>query len=379
MPRMVRLILPLFLFAVSCVAQQTASPSIEQFVIPVRSVAVMDFDHRAVVENANAIYGSQQDIGQGVSKLLAEKLQQDGHFQVIDRTAMQTLLAQQNFPVRDRIDQLAVARLGKQLGLDAVILGSVIRFERKQIWATDDMKLSTRALTEARMKKGEWHAVCAIRASLVDTSTGETLISATAEGISERVAQSLLDKALLRSNPPVDAEEFDVREPGFDKTLLGEAATKAIANLSNQLAAKVTELPGHLHEVSGVVADVSDGTVTINLGMKSGLQTGDRMEIVRISRLIVDPKTGKVLTAVTQKIGNGTVTEANMEFTTLLFRGDSPAKVGDIAQFPSAHSISGVITRKAALTNGATEASSVADPAPDAATSGNGRIFYAPH
>lgn len=388
MPWTVRLTFSLLFFAASCAAQQASSTIIEQTlieksVVPVRLVAVMDFDHRSVEENATSIYGSRQDIGKGVSRLLAEKLQQDGHFQVIDRTDMQTLLMQQNFPVRDRTDAVAVARLGKQLGLDAVVLGSVIKFERRQIWATDDMKLRTRALTDARIKKGEWHAVCAITASLVDTATGETLVSTTAEGSSERVAASLLDKALLRSSPPVDAEGFNVREPGFDKTLLGEAAAKAITNLTSQLAAKVSELPSHLHDVSGAVADVSDNTLTVALGLRSGLKTGDRLEIVRILRLIVDPKTGKPLTTVTQKIGIGTITEMNMEFTTLAFNGDGPAKVGDIAQLPSARSMSHALAHNAAGVNGTAEtdpgADSAADSSADPAVNSNGHVFYAPH
>jgi curli biogenesis system outer membrane secretion channel CsgG len=383
MSRMVRLIFPLFLFAASCTAQLAASRPIEQAfieksVVPVRLVAVMDFDNRAVEQSAASIYSSQQDIGKGMSRLLAEKLQQGGHFQVVDRTAMQMLLAQQSFPVRDREDQAAVARLGKTLGLDAVILGSVIKFERKESRAAEDMGLSSRALSEARLKKSEWKAVCVIAARLVDTNTGETLASATSEGSAQRAGSSLLDKALMHSSRQMDAEGFNVHEPGFDRTLLGEAATKAITNLSSQLEAKVSELPNHLREISGVVADVSENTLTVNLGARSGLKTGDQLEIVRILRLVVDPKTGKPLRTITERIGDGTVTEMNMEFTTLAFSGDSPAKVGDIAQLRSARPTNH-LARNAAGMNGPDEADSGTDSAADPAVNSNGHVFYAPH
>src|ERR1700749_2992742 len=73
----VRLIFSLFLFgflfAGSCAAQQSSGQIVEQSVVPVRQVAVMDFDSRAVADNANAIYGSRQDLGKRVSQLLGEK------------------------------------------------------------------------------------------------------------------------------------------------------------------------------------------------------------------------------------------------------------------------------------------------------------------
>jgi len=84
--------------------------------------------------------------------------------------------------------------------------------------------------------------------------------------------------------------------------------------------------------VSGLVADVSGNTLIINVGSKSGLRVGDKLEVSRAARTIKDPATGKVLKTVTNKIGDATVTEVDADSATASFNGSAVAKVGDIAR-----------------------------------------------
>jgi hypothetical protein len=82
------------------------------------------------------------------------------------------------------------------------------------------------------------------------------------------------------------------------------------------------------------VADVSGSTLIINVGSKTGLRVGDKLEISRAVRQIKDPTSGKVIKTVTNKIGDGTVTEIDSDSATLSFNGTGPAKVGDVAKTP---------------------------------------------
>jgi curli biogenesis system outer membrane secretion channel CsgG len=320
MLRTIRL-LCLSLIALSCVAHAQEQPK--------RLVAVLDFDSRAVDDNAAALYGSSHEVGRGMAALLTEKLLKDGRYRVIERKAMDSMLAEQNIPINLRTDPAALAKVGKLMGLDGVIVGSVTKFNRKESHPD--------TLSAARLKKGELKAVCGLNAFLVDTRTGEILISATGEGESSGPGTSFfkggwLSQQLFDENNDSGSNiGFDIYLPNFDQTLMGEAVTKAINSIGTQLDSRATFLPARRLEISALVADVNDNLLTINMGGKTGLKVGDRLEIVRTVRLIPDPKTGKILRVLSSKIGDGTVIEVNTEFATLSFKGAEDPKIGDTA------------------------------------------------
>jgi curli biogenesis system outer membrane secretion channel CsgG len=386
MSRTIRLICPLFLLAISCVAQQAAYRSHshskestkdrqkEQSTEPTTAaVAVMDFDTRAIEQSTLSIYGNFQDVGRGVTSLLAEKLAKDGFYRVVNRKTIDSVLAEQNIPIHARTDATAVARIGRPLGVDLVILGSVTKFSREETRAPEDMGVASRALSTARLKKSELQAVCAITAQLVDAKTGEIMASFAGEGRAKRPGSSLFSGTFLNATNNVDSGGlmgFDPHESNFSKTLIGEAVTKAISALSAQLESKAATVPVRKPEISGVVADAPpDGTLILNIGSKTGLKLGDNLEIARIVRLVVDPKTGKILTPITERIGEGTVTEINAEFSTLTFNGGGTAKVGDVAT--TAHA-----SRASVTVSYQDEKNQAADPA---AAGNSSHILYAPH
>jgi hypothetical protein len=80
------------------------------------------------------------------------------------------------------------------------------------------------------------------------------------------------------------------------------------------------------------VADVSGNTLILNVGSRTGLRVGDRLEISRAVRTVTDPTTHKVLKTITNKIGEATVTEVDASSATVSFSGSAPAKVGDTAK-----------------------------------------------
>src|SRR5437867_10636681 len=95
-----------------------------------KRVAVMNFDYSTVHSTVMSIWGADQDIGKGIADLLVDKLVNDGQYSVIERKALDKILAEQNFSNSDRADPTSAARLGKILGVDAIILGSITQFGR---------------------------------------------------------------------------------------------------------------------------------------------------------------------------------------------------------------------------------------------------------
>src|SRR5947209_19900426 len=97
---------------------------------PKKRVAVLDFDFATVPNYVASIFGTNQDVGKGIADLLVDRLVTDGRYSVVERKAIHKVLAEQNFSTSDRVDANSAAKLGKILGVDAIVIGSVTQFGR---------------------------------------------------------------------------------------------------------------------------------------------------------------------------------------------------------------------------------------------------------
>jgi hypothetical protein len=93
-----------------------------------KRVAVFDFDYATVHSQSAALFGSDVDVGKGMADLLVKYLVKDGTYSVIERKALDKILAEQNFSTSDRANPASAAKLGKLLGVDAIIIGSITQF-----------------------------------------------------------------------------------------------------------------------------------------------------------------------------------------------------------------------------------------------------------
>jgi curli biogenesis system outer membrane secretion channel CsgG len=324
MSRLIRSLCILSILVVSAVAQQQPQK---------KRVAVLDFDYGTVRSYVTAIWGSDQDVGKGVADLLVQKLVQDGKYRVIERKALDKILAEQNFSNSDRADPATAARIGKVLGVDAIIIGSITKFgndDKSTTVGGGGFGLNKFGL--GGVQKRQSKAVCGISARMVDTSTAEILAAVTGNGESKRSGASLLGAG--GGGGGAGAGAFDMSSKNFGETILGEAVNQAVNTTGDQLDAKADSMPTRKAEASGLVADVSGSTLILNIGSRSGLQVGDKLEISRAVRTVKDPATGKVLKTISNKIGDATVTEIDADSATVSFTGSGPAKVGDTAKTP---------------------------------------------
>jgi len=83
----------------------------------------MNFDYGTVRTTVQQIFGSDQDVGRGISDMLVEKLVNGGQYSVIERNELDKILKEQNFSNSDRADANSAAKIGAVLGLDAIIIG----------------------------------------------------------------------------------------------------------------------------------------------------------------------------------------------------------------------------------------------------------------
>src|ERR1700674_5552705 len=105
-----------FLLSSACLAQQKPAPAAPDATPaatpavapqpqgPKKRVAVMSFEYGTVMSSVHAIFGTNQDVGRGISDLLVMKLVNDGKYSVIERAALEKVLGEQNFSNSNRAD-----------------------------------------------------------------------------------------------------------------------------------------------------------------------------------------------------------------------------------------------------------------------------------
>src|SRR5437764_12153507 len=160
-----------------------------------KRVAVMNFDYATVQSGVAALFGSNQDVGKGIADLLVNKLVSDGTYSVIERKALDKVMAEQNFSNSDRADPNSAAKIGKVLGVDAIIIGSITQFGR------DDKSTNIGGGAIGGLAgryglggvgKRSAKAVVGLTARLINTDTAEILAVASSKGESSRSGASLL-------------------------------------------------------------------------------------------------------------------------------------------------------------------------------------------
>ncbi len=298
-----------------------------------KRVAVLNFDYGTVQSWVAGIFGTNVDVGKGISDLLVQQLVTDGKYSVIERNAIDKILNEQNFSNSDRVDASTAAKIGKILGVDAVIMGSITQFGRddqSKTYGGGAVGGLTGKFGIGGVQKREAKAVVGVTARMVDTTTGEILAAVTGTGQSTRKGTSLVGAGGGGGNAAGGG--YDMTSKNFGETILGEAVHQAVTQMATQLEQKSDSLPTRKAEFSGLVADVSGNTIILNIGRSAGVQVGDTVEISRPVRTVKDPATGKVIKTITNKMGMATITEVETDSATANYTGSAPPKVGDAAK-----------------------------------------------
>jgi curli biogenesis system outer membrane secretion channel CsgG len=265
-------------------------------------IAVMDFDYATVQTVSAAVFGTNVDIGKGIVDLLVTGLVKDGSFSVIERKALDKIMAEQNFSNSNRADPNSAAKIGKLLGVDAIVVGSITEFgnETKK--------------TNLGGAGGNWHGMglgnlghsnskanVAITARIIDVDTGEILGVADGKGQSARSSTSMLGGG---SNwHGFGGGNADFGSSDFQSTIIGEATKQAVDQLSGNLAVNAPKIVARTITVEGTVAAVEGDQIVLNVGGKAGIKVGDEFTVVRVSKEIKDPTTGAVIRRLSTNVG----------------------------------------------------------------------------
>jgi len=311
-------LLVLVVFTSEGSAQQTPAPTAPTAAAPApaatqgrkKRVAIMDFDYATVHGGVAALFGQDVDVGKGISDLLVTYLVKDGSYSVIERKALDKIMAEQNFSNSDRANPSSAAKIGKMLGVDAIIVGSITQFGNE----TKNMNLGGAGggligygLGGLGHKKSK--AIVALTARMVDIDTGEILAVAEGKGESKRESTSMLGGG--GSWHGFGGGNADFGSSDFQNTIIGEAVKSAVEQTSTQVIADKDKLQVRQVVVEGLVAAVDGGQIILNVGAKAGVKVGDQLSVERVSREIKDPASGKVIRRIASTVGMIRVTDVD--------------------------------------------------------------------
>ncbi len=292
-----------------------------------RRVAVFDFDNAARSATPYPfLQANVPDTGKAAADLLITRVVQSGAVTVIERDAVKKVIAEQNLTNSDRTDPRTAAKLGQILGVDAIVLGSVTKYDCEDKTTTSRGRPGVMGFGASSPKiKQDLKAHVEINVRVVSPDTAEVLSVSEGEGLVDR-SQKLDYSEMVN---------FMAGKGELHDSLLSEAMDKAVSQLAVELEKSLPQVPVHAVVINGLVADASDsGRLVLNVGGLNGVKQGDHVEVWRPGKEIRDPATGRVLTRDDTLIGAAVIVTVDNAFSIASYQGTQAVKVGDVVKGP---------------------------------------------
>src|ERR1051326_6922776 len=296
-----------------------------------KRVAIFDFDYATVHADVAALFGSDVDVGKGIADLLVNRLVKDGTYSVIERKALDKILAEQNFSNSDRANPNSAAKIGKLLGVDAIIVGSITQFGgEKKNTGVGGGGGGFGGFGLGGFHHSKTKATVGIDARLVDIDTAEILGVAEGKGESSRESTSLLGGGGHWSG--FGAGGVDFGSSDFQNTIIGEAVKNAVDQLTTEVVADNTKLQTRTISVEGLIASIDSDQIVLNVGAKNGVKVGDKLAVSRVTKEIKDPSTGRVIRRLASQVGEIQITHVDDLSSRAKTVSGSGFKVGDVVK-----------------------------------------------
>ncbi len=213
-----------------------------------------------VVNFQNKTPSKRIGIGEAAADILGTILQKTKRFIIIPQQDITSILDQQALGASGAINPATAAKMGKILGLNAMVTGAITAYSEAEE-GSDYLVY----------KKKKQIARVTVDYRIVDTTTGIQIAADSGQGVYEKATGGALG---LGSKASYDS---DLRDGA-----LRDALTKAMVNMLQQFERQ---------EWSGRIASIKGRTVYLNAGQKTGLKVGDLLMVQELGEEIIDPQT----------------------------------------------------------------------------------------
>ena len=245
------------------------------------------------------IWRSDSPLSLGATDLMINALLNANRFRVFERAKLDLLLQEQNFQnFSGLVDQTTAVKLGKMIGVDAILTGSITNISFKK----------SEGIRIGPIKVGKSYAKVVMTIRIIDVTTGEILFSTVQE---EEASKSGVSGVLPIPIP--GGIGFSHQEAVDVLSAIELICNKVVLNFvakidKKNIAVSSAPLEGYVVKVEST----SSGGITqvyINLGESSGIKIGDEIRIYREGEVILDPKTNEILDRELDLIAQAKVTK----------------------------------------------------------------------
>ena len=219
--------------------------------------ALADRKRIAVLPFKNESQLNDSYFGGGLDDHLNAGLFQTKVYEVIDRGSLSAVLKEQRLGATGIVDPGTAVQIGKILGVDYLIIGTVI-----YAGIDDSLFLNTGAKVSIAVR-------------MIDVATGEIVFAEKADG--RKNASAILDKYSKKHNIRLPAAKF----------IFAEAAQRAIKKILASLY--------ETNPLEGYVVAIDGSEAIIDLGREHGIIKGQAFIVYRAGEVIRHPVTGAVV------------------------------------------------------------------------------------
>lgn len=247
--------------------------------------------------------------GDGMADMLTTALVKSGQYTVMERQEMSRLLQEQQLGQSGIVTEQSAAEIGKMLGVELAIVGSVTEFGHTK----KDMGIKVKGFGFGTKSQ---KATVAVDVRLVNTSSGEIIA---AESVRKEKSSSG-----IRLDTP-DGRFNNANQ--FDNSLVGKATRAAIDEIVELIDAQSSDMPWQ-----GKIIKVSGPAVYIKPGSDGGVQIGDTFAVYSAGEELIDPDTGLSLGSEEQKVGTIEITQVREQFAKAKTTMGGGFSIGDMVR-----------------------------------------------
>src|SRR6056297_3144428 len=225
-------------------------------------IAVLTFDGGNI--NWTRYSFRRERILESITEQITNELVGAEGLSVIERTRVEEVMTEQDFGASGRVDNYSAAEIGRILGVEALILGTVNRME---ISDKGGIKVGPVTLSGVQVD-------VEYTGRMVDTETAEILLSFTGSGSETDTGFSVSD-----------IKGFSFGSSSFANSALGksiEAANEDFVNNFIENMPDPSEARGEIATLEGQVLELVGDRLVVNIGRDDDLSKGQRGSLIKM-------------------------------------------------------------------------------------------------
>ena len=273
---------------------------------PKKRIAVLEFD--------NDIHGHWWDRSWNIERRLTDmvttELMKTNRFIVVERSALDEVMAEQDLGSSGRVRRETAARVGELLGAQALIKGAVTEFAQKESGGGGGIALHGIGIVG---KTDTGHVAIDLR--MIDATTGQVQQAHRAEG--KITSTGFGGIAFFHG--------LAFGGAAYNKTALGKATRQAVQNAVSYIVSTMDSLPWE-----GRVVKTEGSQVFINGGANMNIMAGTILSVYSRGDELFDPVTGLSLGSVQSLAGTIRVSQVMEKFSVADTIEGTGFKRGDI-------------------------------------------------